>query len=251
MNQLAGPPGTANDLGGLPFQPVVDGEILPRRAIESVARGSAAGVPVLVGSTLDEWKLFIPADPSNFTMAESEVYARAERRMGAAGKSVVDVYKKARSERGAPVTPMELWSALETDRIFRLPALRLAETQLAHESRVFNYLFTWPSPMMGGMLGSCHALELGFVFGTHSDPGMVDFSGAGPKANELSERMMDAWLAFAQTGDPSTKSLRFPRYGTAERSTTIFGEESRVESAPYDDERRAWDAAPAKALGEP
>ena len=59
--------------------------------------------------------------------------------------------------------------------------------------------------MMGGMLGACHALELGFVFGTHGEPGMADFSGSGPAADALSERMMDAWLAFAKSGDPSTR----------------------------------------------
>ena len=30
------------------------------------------------------------------------------------------------------------------------------------------------------------------------------FTGSGPDADALAERMMDAWLAFARTGDPST-----------------------------------------------
>ena len=248
--QLAGPPGATNgDVGGMPLQPVVDGEVQPRLALESVARGSAAGVPLLLGTTLEEWKLFMPADPTNFTLTDAQLYARCENRMGAAGRGVVDTYRKARSERGAPVTPAELWSAIETDRIFRMPALRLAETQPGHESRVFQYLFTWRSPMLGGMLGSCHALELGFVFGTHAEPGMLDFSGTGPKAGALSESMMDAWLAFAKSGDPSTRTLAFPRYTAADRATCVFGEKTEIVRAPYDEERRAWDAAPAKVLG--
>jgi para-nitrobenzyl esterase len=248
--QLAGAPGVSNgDAGGMPMQPVVDGELQPRLALESVARGSAAGVPLLLGTTLEEWKLFMPADPTNFTLTDEQLHARCEQRLGGAGRGVVDAYRKARSERGASVTPPELWGALETDRIFRMPALRLAETQTQHDPRVFNYLFTWSSPMLGGMLGSCHALELGFVFGTHAAPGMVDFSGSGPQAGALSERMMDAWLAFAQSGDPSTKSLAFPRYTAADRVTCVFGEETEVVHAPYDEERRAWDGAPPKAIG--
>jgi len=250
MAKLAGPPGTANDdVGGMPFQPVIDGDVQPRLALESVARGSAAGVPILLGTTLEEWKLFMPADPTNFTLTDEQLYARCERRLGAAGRGVVDAYRKARGERSAAVTPPELWGALETDRIFRMPALRLAETQTQHEPRVFNYLFTWPSPMLGGMLGSCHALELGFVFGTHAQPGMVDFSGTGPKAGVLSARMMDAWLAFAKSGDPSTQAMAFPRYTAADRATCVFGETSEVVPAPYDEERRAWDGAPAQAIG--
>ncbi|HTO07034.1 MAG TPA: carboxylesterase/lipase family protein [Myxococcota bacterium] len=249
---LAGPPGTPNEeVGGLPFQPVVDGEIQPRRAIDSVAGGSAAGVPLLVGTTLEEWKLFLPADPTNFGLSDAQLARRCDRRLGAAGRGVVETYQKARSERGQPATPQELWGAIETDRIFRMPALKLAESQARHEPRVFNYLFTWSSPMLGGMLGSCHALELGFVFGTHRNPGVSDFSGTGPQADALSEHMMDAWLAFARTGDPSTASAgAFPRYG-AERHTRIFGAETKNAAAPYDEERRAWERVADAAIGAP
>jgi para-nitrobenzyl esterase len=171
--------------------------------------------------------------------------------MGASARGLVEAYRKSRSERGAAVTPVELWAAIETDRIFRLPGVRLAETQAAHEPRVYSYLFDWCSPMLGGMLGACHALELGFVFGTYKEPGMGDFSGSGPAADALSERMMDAWLAFAKTGDPSTRaSGPWPRYTTADRTTGIFGERSQIERAPFEEERRVWETVPASVLGE-
>ena len=99
--------------------------------------------------------------------------------------------------------------------------------------------------MMGGVIGACHALELGFVFGSYNDPGMVDFSGSGPAADALSERMMDAWLAFAKNGDPG-----WAPYTAANRATAIFGERSEIAHAPYEEERRAWDAVPASVLGE-
>ena len=247
---LGGQPGLPDhELGGMPIQPVIDGEVQPRLALESVARGSAAGVSLMVGTTQDEWKLFVFADPSNLQLSEAQLLGRYQRRMGAAAGSVVDAYRKARSERAAPASAPELWSALETDRIFRLPALRLAEEQARHDARVFNYLFSWRSPMFGGMLGSCHALELGFTFGTYGQPGMTEFSGQGAKADALSERMMDAWIAFARSGDPSTPSLRWPRYTAEQRATCIFGEDSAVVNAPFDEERRAWSAAPDSVLG--
>ena len=249
---LAPAPGTVLDpeIGAMPLQPVVDGEVQPRLALESVAAGSASGVAVMIGSTLEEWKLFLPGDPTNFTLTDDTVLRRVEERMGPAGRGVVDAYRKARSERGQPVTPMELWSALETDRIFRMPGLRVAETQGRHDSRVYSYLFDWRSPMMGGVLGACHALELGFVFGTYNDPGMETFSGSGPAADALSERMMDAWLAFAKTGDPSTRaSGRWAPYTAAERATALFGERCEIAHAPYEEERRAWDAVSPAVLG--
>ena len=47
---------------GLPFGPVVDGSVLPRPPLEAVADGSAASVPLLTGTTSDEWNLFGLAD---------------------------------------------------------------------------------------------------------------------------------------------------------------------------------------------
>jgi para-nitrobenzyl esterase len=248
---LGGTPGSLDpEIGGMPLQPVVDGSVQPRLALESVARGSAASVSLLVGSTLDEWKLFMPSDPTNYTLSDAQLERRGEHRLGAAARGVIDAYRKARTERGALATAPELWAALETDRVFRIPALRLLETQARHNPRVFNYLFTWPSPMLGGMLGACHALELGFVFGSHADPGMVDFSGKGPAADSLAEHMMDAWLAFAKSGSPTTQRLSaWSAYSPAERSTALFGERCELARAPYDDERRAWDGAPASAIG--
>jgi para-nitrobenzyl esterase len=193
---------------------------------------------------------FMPADPTNFSLTDQALLARCERRMGPAARGVVEAYRKGRTERGQAATAPELWAALETDRIFRMPGLRLAETQAKHDPRVYSYLFTWPSPMMGGMLGACHALELGFVFGTHGDPGMTDFSGSGPAAEALSERMMDAWLAFARSGDPSTRaSGPWARYTAADRTTAIFGERCEIAGTPYDEERRAWDAVSPSVLG--
>jgi para-nitrobenzyl esterase len=81
-------------------------------------------------------------------------------------------------------------------------------------------------------------LEIGFVFGKYNDT----FCGSGPDADKLAERMQDAWLAFARTGDPSCASIgKWPVYGK-ERMTMIFDKNARVEAAPYEDERRAWDS---------
>jgi para-nitrobenzyl esterase len=245
-------PGQASDdrLGGMPFQPVVDGTVVPRLSIESVARGSAAGVALLIGSTQDEWKLFAAADPAVISLQESGLLARVEKHLGAAARPLVDAYRKARGERGAPTTPAELFMAIETDRIFRMPGLLLAETQAPHDARVYSYLFTWPSPLFGGMLGSCHAVELGFVFGTYADKGMADFSGTGPAADALSASAMDAWIAFARSGDPSAKGIgRWPAYTAAERATMFLGERCTLERAPLENERSAWSAVPTSVLG--
>ena len=111
-----------------------------------------------------------------------------------------------------------------------------------HEPRTFVYLFGWRSPMLDGWVGACHVLEIPFVFGLHDRPTSRPFTGAGPQADALSRQMMQAWVAFARTDDPSTPELAWPRHDPRTRPTMVFAENTRVEHAPRDAERAAVDA---------
>jgi para-nitrobenzyl esterase len=53
---------------------------------------------------------------------------------------------------------------------------------------------------------------------------------------------MDAWLAFAKSGDPSHPGLpEWPDYDADRRATLVLGERCALERGPMDEERRAWD----------
>jgi para-nitrobenzyl esterase len=228
---------------GLPFQPVVDGDVLPRLPLEAIGDGASARVPVLVGTNADESKLFLFLDPEGGALDAAGLEARAGELLGARAGHVIAVYRDARRGRGESVAPAELWSAIESDRTMRHPAMRLAERQRAHQPRTYAYLFTWPSPFMGGALGACHALELPFVFGTLGHPMLRPFAGKGPAAEALATRVQDAWIAFARAGDPSHPGIgAWPAYDAATRATMILDRECRVEAAPREPERAVWDA---------
>ena len=135
----------------------------------------------------------------------------------------------------------DLFVAVETDRVFRIPALRLAEAQLDHADDVFVYRFDWESPALGGALGACHAIELGFVFGVLDKPGMDFLSGKGPEAERLSETAMDAWLAFARTGQPGHAGLPFwPEHDSERRPLMALARRCRVEPGFGDDALGYW-----------
>jgi len=234
-------------LGLLAFAPVVDPASLPVRPLEAVRNGSAAGVALLVGSNRDEVKLFRLGVAESAGLGEDALRKRVRTGLAASrvdeshAEKLIDAYKSARSGRAA-TEPGELLDAIDSDRTFRIPAIRLAEAQTRHDPRTFMYLFTWPSPARRGTLGSCHALELPFMFGTLGAPTMDRFAGKGPEADELSARMMDAWLAFTRTGRPGHAELPdWSVYREHQRATLVFDRRCELVDGPLDAERAAWD----------
>jgi para-nitrobenzyl esterase len=225
--------------------PVIDGEIIPDVTNKMAKKGSAKNIPVIIGTNLDEWKLFAMMQPGFDKLDEEQMVKQLSILVEAEdAKALAVVYRKARERRGESATPPELSSAIQTDRMFRIPALELIEAQRDNNQLAYSYLFNWKSPVMGGTLGACHALEMGFVFGKYDDT----FCGSGPEADKLAECIQDAWLAFARTGDPSCKSIgKWPVYGK-ERLTMILGRNCRVEAAPYEEERCAWDKVRVKSV---
>ncbi len=231
------------DLGGLPFGPTIDGNMLPSRAIEQVRAGSARGIPVLAGTTMEEWKLFTAARPKLRFMDDAKL-----RRYTAdlLGEDRADALLSAYGEG----SPFERWNAVMTDHSFAVPTARLLEAQGAH-APVFAYRFDWRSPLLGGVLGSCHALELGFVFGTYNEKLAGTFFGTGPKADALSAAMMQSWIAFARTGDPtSAPTGAWPRYDMAARATMMLGDgDPHAANAPNDQRRQMWDIIAEDRIG--
>jgi para-nitrobenzyl esterase len=222
----------------LPFLPVVDGVLLPDHPLAAVANGSSTGVDMVIGTNRDELTLFGLGNPALMAFDDDGV----TRWVGNAapdlpGAEVIEAYKSARQARAESIEATAVWVAAGTDIVFRWPSLQLAAAHVARGSRAFVYLFDWESPAFGGILGSCHALELPFVFGTVNEPAVQVFSGVGPAVEELSSQMQRAWLAFAADGDPSHDGIAsWDRWDPAGRSTMIFGADTRLERAPRDTE---------------
>jgi para-nitrobenzyl esterase len=218
--------------------PVIDGEIIPDESTKLARQGYSKDIKTIIGNNLNEWTLFTMMEPGFENIDEVGVIERLSNVMSADdAKTLIAAYGKALVKRGGPVTPAGIFTAIFGDFMFRMPGIKLVEAQQANKQAAYNYLFTWKSPAMGGAMGACHGLEISFVFGNLIDM----FSGSGPEAEKLSRCMQDAWLAFARTGDPSCESIgKWPVYGS-ERNTMILDKDCRVEAAPYEEERQAWD----------
>jgi para-nitrobenzyl esterase len=229
-----------------PFSPVADGDLIPARPFSAIAAGAARGIPLIVGTNLEEMKLYRFLDPAIDALDEANLIARCSMlQPGEAdgvsrGRRLAELYRAQQKTRGEAPSCAEAWLAISTDHVFRAAALKLAELQSAH-APVYVYELAWKATTAGKPQGAIHALELPFVFGT-LDSTLGGIAGRTGAAHALSERMQDAWLAFARTGDPRTAGVDWPRYAPPRRATLELSERPVIREAPRDAERAIWDA---------
>lgn len=222
-----------------PFQPVVDGTILPELPMISIKNGSAKNIALMAGNSRDELKAMNAMDPSMSNLDEAGMIKRLNTMLPPdLVPGLVQAYRDSMQQGGTTVTPLEILGSINTDMMFRIPTIRLVEAQRDNGARAYNYLFTYKSPAMGGALGAMHGLDNPFLFGSLD----ADFTGNSPEVESLANKIQDSCIAFARTGDPSCESTGpWPVYGE-NRMTMIFDINTRVETAPFEAERRAWDS---------
>jgi para-nitrobenzyl esterase len=219
----------------LPWAPTVDGETLPEPPLDRIRSGEAKDVDLLVGSNLEETRLFLLPDGTIDRITQESLAALAD----AYGLSPegLNAYRAAHPEAGAG----DLFSAIQTDWYWRIPALRLADAHATTAAAcTYMYEFAWRSPQLGGRLGAAHAVEIPFVFDTLG-LGTEPMLGREPPQS-LATAMHTAWIAFAARGD-----CGWPRYDPIARTTMHFGTASHVQSNPLAAVLGRWHVPPSSA----
>jgi len=227
-------PRRSSSAAGLPFGPVIDGTVLARHPVEAIRDGSASSVPLLTGTNRDEWNLFGLMDRH---VDDVDTLVRRLGRFVDRPEALVEAYRTAR-----PGDDFDgLFKAVMTDRVFRLPAIRMAEAQSAYQpEHTFLYLFEYASTAFDGRLGSCHALEIPFVFDNLHRAGTELLTGPEPPQS-VATAMHSAWIAFARTGSPAVDALPdWPAYDEGDRATMVVGVPCHLEHDPDAGERLAW-----------
>ncbi|RPF34416.1 carboxylesterase/lipase family protein [Streptomyces sp. TLI_185] len=218
-----------------PFSPVVDGEVLPCTPWQALKAGAGRDVDLLVGHNRDEFRLFLVLGGMLGKIGEEQA-GWALRTFGP-GPDGERAYRAAFPE----ATPGELFERVQTDWLFNMPSLHLAEAQIQGGGRAHVYELTWPAPGGGGGLGACHGLDIPLLFGTfQADLGQLLFAGTGATAEgeALSSRFRASWTAFARTGDPG-----WPAFEAEERLAQVLDVEPKAQVGPYPEEasRRLWE----------
>lgn len=213
----------------LPWQPVIDGDLLRDLPIDRIEAGASSSVDLLVGTNAEEHRLFLVSSGAIDVIGQ-EALIGALAGYGLPIDEMLGAYRAANPDASSG----DLLAALQTDWYWRIPAIRLADAHARGAANTYMYELAWRSPQFGGRLGSCHALDIPFVFdtlGQATEPLM----GAAPP-QELADAMHAAWVAFATTGD-----CGWPKYDLERRATMCFDSTSRVVDDPRAAERALWD----------
>jgi para-nitrobenzyl esterase len=197
---LAALPGQAGFIGkGERFGPAVDKMVLMESPRASLDAGRTLKVPVIVGTNGDEGTLFTIGVPLKRELGFNWVVGKL---YGASADKVKAAYPLKDY-----ASPKAAFDALLGDGVFTCPARHAAQQLSEHGAPTYRYQFAHVPG--GNKLGSFHASEIAYVFGTLG-------GGAKPATDEeiqLSELMQAAWVRFAQTGDPNGGGLTWPKYG--------------------------------------
>jgi len=220
------------------FAPVVDGKVLPQHIFHPTASPIMPQVPVIVGTNRTELTLQMAGDTAAFNLDEAGLQARIRDAFGDKAQSLIDTYRKEVPN----ASPSELFFLMVSDRNYCAPLMKIAERRAAlGKAPVYFYYFAWETPVQGGRLKSAHALEIGFVF--DNTELSARFTGGGPRAAALADKMSDAWIAFARTGNPNTpKWPTWTPYDATNRASLVINDKTEIVNDPTKERRIAMQA---------
>lgn len=235
-----GTAGAMQDVREMTLIPFGDEDLLPLDPYAAIQQGAAKDIDLIVGTTSDEWNFWLYLiDHAKLEIDDATLLKLVDRRSSGFGERLVRAYREGAF---ADAAPGEVFAAIESDRVFTVPAIRLAEAQSQHREAVYAYTFDWRSSAFDGAFGSPHGIDLPFVFGNFQTALGAAFVGEDDSAQQLADAVIDAWAGFARNGSAAWSHLgAWPRYDVAKRSTLWIATDAHFIDDPRAQRRRAWD----------
>jgi para-nitrobenzyl esterase len=210
-----------------PLRMELDGSLLPRLPIETIANGGLSGTRLLIGTNRDESALFVGPHPQKVTAADlgnvalakfEEVFARYRAVYPTMSEEQLRIYA---------LTAEEYW----------VPSVRVVNAHVKGGGTAWMYRLDFAATN-GRMKGEAyHSEDLGLVW---DKPNQEIANVVAERA--LAKKMHAAWLTFIKGGTPGAEGLPlWPQYSSERRETMVFDGVSRVETRPQEAELQLWD----------
>jgi hypothetical protein len=176
-----------------PMYPVLGGPGVPRDLQRALADGALEGKALLIGTTRDEATAFTAFDPriQNLTSAGA-----LDLLTGQLGEQAHEVYQRYAARLAQP-TAAQVFTAVQTDELFRNDSLRIADHHAAGGNATYVYQFDYRPAEDEHALGATHCAELPFLFNTfdaYPDSPMLGrptdaVAGPGPHLRDRGRRV--------------------------------------------------------------
>jgi len=216
-------------LGGTAFLPVADGKIIVKSPMDDLAMNDSNRVPVIVGSTDSESRLYLVPGGGLKKITHDDVKTVTDELGLPEGAQQVYAKNSISAE-----SPGDVYAQIMSDYTFRMPALNIARLLSRHQNTWF-YNFSWRSPAYNGHLGAAHFVDVPFTFGTIHTKEAENFVGVNPPQT-LSASMNDAWVAFARYGNPG-----WAHYSDNENRMMVFDTNSQMGTLTDPQIATLWD----------
>ncbi len=200
-------------------------------APDILAAAAQCPIPFVVGTNRDENKLWSSFNQDAAADGQPEWEKFTNGVFGEKAPIARETYEARRPGEAA----RELISAVNTDISFRQPAQSLAEGRTSSGTPSWMYWFTWASPAFGGILGSCHALDIPFAFDNLDAPGADFLLGTDEDRQTLASRFADELVQFATHGHPS-----WEQFNIDERPTLVLNIQAELSKDPEADIRQLF-----------
>ncbi|MBO3663796.1 carboxylesterase/lipase family protein [Microbacterium stercoris] len=195
--------------GALRIGPVIDGDLLTRPTIASIAAGVGADKPLVIGSTDDEFTFVTDSYEKRVRLIPS---ALALAVVGMPLRRLRMYLADNRPQRR--LGPAALLGHYASDMIFRSTVVRVAKARAAAPTWV--YRFSWPSPARRWAL---HCLDVPFWFDCLAEAHVPALAGDHPP-QRLADALHGAAVAQAVAHDPG-----WAAWSAAPGTTRVFDAE--------------------------
>jgi para-nitrobenzyl esterase len=215
----------AKQLGGqaMGWNPIADDQYVLRELCDW-----ADSIPYIAGNVMSEFSSNLAK--GEFTKNEwsqKEIDEHLTAAFGDKKDEIVAEFKKVQPHK-------KIQDAIFLDNRFR----RGTKTMLARKlekskAPVYTYIFTYEYQVNGGIT-AFHCSEIAFAFHALSESHIRMATGGAPAALALQDKVSQAWVNFARTGNPSQAGLTWKPYTLAGRETMVFDTVSEVRSVDDD-----------------